>query len=68
MGLGGDDGRLGNPAGLVVAVAFGGDAMGAVFARVLARRGIIAAAPPAAVGAAGSVQGRAIRVGCTAPE
>ncbi len=30
MGLGGDDGRLGNPAGLVVAVAFGGDAMGAV--------------------------------------
>ncbi|REX29243.1 hypothetical protein DSK96_08720, partial [Mycobacterium tuberculosis] len=36
MGLGGDDGRLGNPAGLVVAVAFGGDAMGAVLGAGLA--------------------------------
>ncbi|WP_305035986.1 hypothetical protein [Mycobacterium tuberculosis] len=51
MGLGGDDGRLGNPAGLVVAVAFGGDAMGAVLGAGAGPARHHRGALPAAVGA-----------------
>ncbi|WP_214515563.1 hypothetical protein [Mycobacterium tuberculosis] len=56
-GCGGLGDHVGNPAGLVVAVAFGGDVVGAVLRSGAGRRGIIAVRCPRRSARAGSGRG-----------